>query len=107
VRHDGRVHPSVDPGSLPGEWWLVQDERQSADLTRELHREKPPGHVLHGVRAEPVAVKRHLKDVIFWLPDSKQWASVNLTYQDESDPRWPSATLTRRWTELVQELTAD
>ncbi len=98
--------PSIDLSSLPGEWWLVKDQEQAAELTREVEREVPPGHDLHGLRVEAVAVKRHLKDVILWLPDSSRWAWVHLTYKMESDPRWPSTVLVSDWPELVEELTA-
>ncbi len=101
------MRPSIDLTLLLGEWWLVRDQDQAAELTREVQRELTPGHVLHGLRIEAVAVKRHLKDVIFWLPDSSQWALVHLTYKVEPDPRWPTAIVASDWLELVDELTAD
>jgi len=80
----------VDVDRLPGDWWVVDGTGDGAALERELASELPQGHALVGVKARAVAVRRHLKDVIFWLPDTSEWALVHLTYRVEADPGWPS-----------------
>ena len=94
---------SHDIAILPGEWWAVQGT-DASELEQELQREAPKGHVLHGLSVQAVGVRRHLKDVVFWVPSLEQWALVHLTRQVETDPRWPSTTCTRNWDDLVAEL---
>jgi hypothetical protein len=95
--------PDHDMALLPGEWRKVQPP-EAAELEQELRREVPQGHVLHGVRVHAVAVRRHLKDVVFWVPTSKQWALVHLTGRPEDDPHWPSTFCARRWEDVSAEL---
>ncbi|MFZ2502752.1 MAG: hypothetical protein WAW88_08800 [Nocardioides sp.] len=103
----GSVVPVLDLSDLPGEWWTVRGSVDAAELERELARELAVGHVLRGVRVEAVAVKRHLKDVVFWLPESGQWAWVHLTHAVETDPRWPIPIITSNWADLVGEMTGE
>lgn len=65
------------------------------------------GHVLLGARVIAVAVKRHLKEVVYWLPESGQWAWVHLTYAVEANPHWPSAVIVSEWSELVEQMIAE
>jgi hypothetical protein len=95
--------PSHDIAMLPGEWWAVHGT-DASELEQELQREAPEGHILHGLRVLAVAVRRHLKDVVFWVPSLEQWALVHLTGHVETDPQWPSTTRTRDWKDLVTEL---
>jgi len=97
--------PAHDLGDLPGEWWSVQGTPDAADLENELARELAPGHVLAGTSLQAVAVRRHLKEVIFWLPDTSEWVLIHLTHRQETDPRWPSPTFAKEWAALVDELT--
>ncbi len=62
------------------------------------------GHVLDGVTVEAVAVKKLLKDVVLWLPETGQWAGVHLTYRQESDCRWPYTTVAPTWQDLLAEI---
>jgi hypothetical protein len=105
--HDQWMLPPFDLKPLPGEWWEVHGTDDAAGLEREMASELPPDHILAGVSAHAVAVRRHLKEVIFWLPDSSTWARVHLTYHVETDPRWPSSFTARSWDALVEELTSD
>jgi hypothetical protein len=100
------VMPSVDVASLPGEWWLVSGS-DSESLESELRREAPSGRRLVGVAVVPACVKRHLDDVVFWLPETRQWALVHLTYHVETDPQWPSTYVYDDWDVLVRDLAAD
>lgn len=99
--------PSFDLEPLPGEWHPVHGTEQARALEAELTRELTQGHELKGVTAEAVAVRRHLKDVVFWLPDTAEWAWVHLTYTIETNRMWPTAFVTTRWESLVEEITAD
>jgi hypothetical protein len=51
-----------------------------------------------------VAWRRHMKEIVFWLPRSQQWAVVHLTWAVESDPGWPSTELGATWSDVVAEL---
>ena len=93
----------VDVTALPGDWWAVSGE-EAAALELQVAHEAPQGHRLQGVVIKPVAVKRHLKDVIYWLPSEQQWAWVHLTGQVETDPLWPSTLLASDWERLVAQL---
>jgi len=98
------MHPPIDLDRLVGEWWEVAGTQQALELESELEREVTEEHVLAGVVASAVAVKRHLKDVVFWLPERSEWAAVHLTYVEESDPRWPSTVVSADWETLLSEL---
>ncbi len=107
-RHQGPSSvPAFQLSDLPGEWWLVSGTADGAELKNELVRELADGHVLRGTQVEAVAVKRHLKEVVYWLPESGQWAWVHLTYAVETDPRWPSAVIASNLAEIVEEMTAE
>lgn len=95
--------PPFDLTRLPGEWWEVEAS-ESVKLEQALRCEVPIGHLLHGVSAQAVAVRRQLKDVVFWLPTVRQWAVVHLTGRAESNPHWPSAFCAPRWDAVVAEL---
>lgn len=103
--HDLSMRPPFDLEALAGDWWEVHGTEQAAELQRELARELPREHVLGGVPVEAVAVKRNLKDVAFWLPQSAEWAHVHLSYKVETDARWPWTVVVMTWTDLVYELT--
>lgn len=95
--------PSHDIALLPGEWRAVGGV-DAFELEQELRREVPEGHVLHGLSVRAVAVRRHLKDVVFWVPSLDQWALVHLTRRVETNPRWPTTACTRNWDDLIAEL---
>jgi hypothetical protein len=95
--------PESDLEALPGDWWAVSDE-EAAALELELAREVPVGHVLRDATAHAVAVRRHMKDVVYWLPGSKKWALVHLTHRAEADPTWPATSLATDWDGVVAEL---
>ena len=71
-------------------WFNVNDPR----LGDELRRELPSGHVLAGLPVVARARRQDRDDVLFELLDgSGRFAQVHLTYQAESDPRWPTTTI--------------
>ena len=97
------THPHVDITEL-GPGWCSPDEALSTQLLAELKSGAPIGHALDGVTVEAVAVKKLLKDVILWLPETEQWAAVHLTYKPGSDHRWPSTTVAPTWRALLAEI---
>src|SRR5689334_20633973 len=97
--------PPFDLDALPGDWWSVVDTKQAQELEDELARELPNGHALMGGSAIAIAVCRQLKDAVFWLPETSEWALEHLTRRVETDPKWPSSFVTPDWQSLAQELT--
>ena len=96
--------PAFRPEDLSEAWQDVRGTATGERLRVELEREVPVGHVLRGARVVPVAVRRHLKDTIYWLPDEAAWAVVHLTWAVETDPRWPAAVRLERWSDVVVEV---
>jgi hypothetical protein len=105
--HNRRVTlPHFDLTHLPGEWCEVGSS-EATQLEEQLRREVPEGHLLYKVAVRAVAVRRQLKDVVFWLPAVQQWAYVHLTGHTEQDPRWPSAVCTPEWDQVVAQFADD
>jgi hypothetical protein len=97
--------PESDLKALSGDWWPVSGE-DATQLEQELARETPEGHALRDVTVQALAVKRQLKDVVFWVPATEQWALVHLTRSVETDPSWPATFLTDDWDQVVAEFIA-
>jgi hypothetical protein len=95
--------PNFDVTLLPGEWFEV-DGAAARELESELAAEVSPGHRLHAEEVRAVAARRHLKDVVFWVPGMSQRGLVHLTGRPESDARWPSTSLHHGWGEVVADL---
>jgi len=49
-----------------------------------------------GGRVTCLAVRRHVKATIFWLPETSGWAHIHLTYRVETDPRGRKVRSNRR-----------
>jgi len=85
-------------------WYRTEDE----SLAAELRREVCPGHVLLGKSVTVLARRQDLDHVLFALNDgSQRVASVHLTYQKESDPRWPATSLYESLADWVTTMKAD
>lgn len=69
-------------------WTQVTGEVAVA-LESELKRELPSGHALEGRAVRAVARRGDRDDVAYEL-DGHQLCVVHLTYQVETDRRWPS-----------------
>lgn len=95
--------PNFDVTSLPGKWWAV-DGDSATSLEQDLRAQVTAGHPLHDVPVMAVAVRRHFKDVVFWVPSTRQWALVHLTGRLEPDPRWPSTALLTDWSDVLADL---
>jgi len=60
-------------------------------VVRELAREVPPGHLLHGATCRALAYDcQSMRDFLFETdhPDAP-YAEVHFTWSEEKDPRWP------------------
>jgi hypothetical protein len=85
-------------------WYAAEDPALVAELSREVG----PGHVLSGIPVKVLARRRDRDDVLFKILDgSGRVASVHLTWQVESSPTWPSATVFRNFEEWVDSMNAD
>ena len=97
------TRPDFDVSLLAGEWREVAGSA-ATELEDALAAEVSPSHPLHPLEVQATAVRRHLKDVVFWVPPMRQWALVHLTGHREADPRWPSVSLHDDWNNLVADL---
>jgi hypothetical protein len=92
------VEDSPDPAAwptrfadlpMPEDWDLEEDDPEA--FLRELRRELPPGHGLHGRPAFTLANYAPADDMLYLLPGQHpQVAEVHLTWSVERDPAWPS-----------------
>ncbi|MFH8349589.1 hypothetical protein [Streptomyces sp. NPDC018045] len=78
-----------DPGQIPAPWWGPDGDLQG--LERELHRELPPDHPLHGARARAAARCEACDDVLFSLTGQPfRWAVVHPTWSGHQEQLpWP------------------
>jgi hypothetical protein len=96
------------PELLPQLEWLEPWQRLEASgdaFVRELHKEVPARHVLHGLSVIAVARRIDRDDVLFATPDpTKPLAVVHLTWagRTESDPQWPYTTLYESWRDWTE-----
>jgi hypothetical protein len=81
-------------------WQVIFDSPEAQRLATELSSELSAKHVLFGLNASAVAKRIDRDDVLFELAGGgTPLAVVHLTWQRESDPRWPT---TRLFTSLAQ-----
>ena len=100
---------SMPPGfcatDLSDAWTVVWQTSEASEYDDELGREVTKGHILHGLGAKAVAVRRQKKEVIYWVAEKRSWAVVHLTWSEERDLRWPMVDLLQEWPDVVVELT--
>ncbi len=94
--------PPVRLADLGPRWWWASKHHE-AKILAELRAEMPAGHLLYGVTVQVVAVKKLMKDVVLWLPESGQWAWVHLTYRQETDPQFPWCSVYATWQEVLED----
>lgn len=70
--------------------WREVGGHEAAGLERELRRELPDGHALHGRLVRAVARGEDCDDVAFRVEDAGL-CIVHLTWRIETDPQWPHA----------------
>ena len=71
---------------------------------KELQREICAGHVLFGKPVKAIGARQDCDDVLFQLEASApMFAVVHLTYNKESDPKWPGTELFESLQDLLQK----
>ena len=75
--------------------WSPVSGADAVNLERELARELPVGHVLKPMKVRAVARRFDSDDVAFELDDGRRCV-VHLTWNVESDPRWPHCEFVSR-----------
>ncbi len=80
----------LEPPGLPEGWRAIRgDERLHVE--REIRREVPPGHVLHGASFTPLARRASRDDVLVRAGRApRSLYLVHLTWREETDPAWPA-----------------
>ena len=68
--------------------WIPVSGDAAANLERELARELPDGHVLLAVPVRAIARRDDADDVVVETADGRR-CIVHLTWNVETDPRWP------------------
>ena len=86
----------------PASWKTDLDELHRRLLLRELHRELPPGHALTGHTCTPLAVLIRDSDWVAMELKEAGYAAVHLTWNKESDPRWPHTEFFKSLEELCR-----
>ncbi len=87
----------------PARWEPFADGTPDDRLVREFRREAPPGHVLADVSLRTVGTN-HVDNVLFELLDgSGRLAAVHLTFNRETDPRWPDTAVYDSWEHFQRE----
>jgi hypothetical protein len=82
---------SIDLLELPAGWFSPSPE-SARQFEHELQRELCPQHILYNIPARAIARKDRRDDFLFKIPDNC-FAQVHLTWQQETNPFWPSTEL--------------
>ncbi|WP_457278669.1 hypothetical protein [Polaromonas sp. P5_D5] len=83
-------------------------EKKDDSLVAELQREVPNGHALHGISVTVLGRRDDKDDVLFALQDGTgRIAAVHLTFQVETDVRWPSFSMFANEAEWIEKMQAD
>ena len=74
--------------------WSAASPEQAAQAEAELPRELCAGHILFGRPVAAIGFRQDCDDVLFFLGESTpSFAVVHLTFQRETQPRWPDTAL--------------
>jgi len=85
-------------------WEALARAERSEFLAAQLETTLSEKHVLHGLKVTAVAARIDRDDVLFEVAEGEMpLAVVHLTWQKETDSRWPSTKLFRSWEHWVQE----
>ena len=88
-------------------WYEVSSDRAEA-LARELKRELAGGHVLEMAHLKCVGKRDDRDDVLFRFEDgSGRWVCVHLTWQRESNSKWPATEFFESEREWIAKMRAD
>ena len=84
-------------------WRIISNSADAQRLTAELSSELSTKHILFGLKLSAVADRIDRDEVLCEVAGgSAPLAVVHLTWQRESDPRWPTTRLFASWDEWVQ-----
>lgn len=73
-------------------------------LSAHFLAEVPQEHLLYGLRASAVACRRDRDDILFEVEGGEMpLAVVHMTWQKETDPRWPRTKFFQSWEQFVQD----
>lgn len=87
---------------LPKTWFALSRE-DAAELEKELRRELPAPHQLHGRDLIAIAHRANRKDVLFQTASGGgEFFWVHLTWSVETDPRWPWTVIYRNLADFVE-----
>jgi hypothetical protein len=89
-------------------WQTIQDSpdgnKKVEFLSEHLFAEVPPGHVLYGLKTRAVAYRLDRDDILFEVEGSEMpLAVVHMTWQKETDPRWPNTQFFGSWEQWVKD----
>ena len=74
--------------------WLPISREQASQAEAELPRELCPDHILFGRSVTAIGYRQDCDDVLFYLREpTPSFAVVHLTYQRETQPKWPETAL--------------
>jgi hypothetical protein len=77
----------------PRGWWAIDDPEHRRIFREELESELGAGHMLEGVKLEPIARADGVDDYLFLAEDGRV-AEVHLTFANRPErPPWPGAAL--------------
>ena len=83
-------------------------EKKDGTLVAEMQRELPIGHALHGIAVTALGRWDDKDDVLFALLDGTgRLAAVHLTFQVETDVRWPGFSMFASEAEWIEKMQAD
>ena len=83
-------------------WFKTNDNAKYFE--EELLREVSSGHSLCGKKITAIAFRRDQDEVLFKIEGTEnQYAVVHLTYNKETDPRWPGVTFYKDWQTLYED----
>lgn len=77
----------------PRDWWAIDDTEHRRLFREELESEVGAGHLLYGLKLEPIARADGRDDYLFALEDGRV-AEVHLTFANRPErPPWPGTAL--------------
>jgi hypothetical protein len=95
------IPPNID---ILTPWEAIEGSERSGLLSAQLESELPQKHVLRGLKISAVAARIDQDDVLFEVAGSEiRLAVVHMTWQKETDSRWPSTKLFQSWEHWVRE----
>lgn len=85
-------------------WKPLDDDERRVQLLSSLKKSLPLGHRLYGLKVRAIAVRLDQDDVLLEVEENEEpLAVVHLTWQKESDPRWPRTKFFKGWEEWSRD----